>query len=138
MVICGFFVAIITGKFTIFCQVGAMSSRHQRNAVAIDVEVSSVLDRAGTRIIDLSEHGALLIGATLPERSRCQIHYQGQIVYGIVMWAEIDRMGIRFPYELLEGPLHNTLEAARDSWRTPPSQIFLSSPQARFGRRGSA
>src|SRR3546814_2123113 len=72
----------------------------------------------------------------LPERSRCEIHYGGQIVYAVVMWSEYDRMGVRFPYELTHGPLFRALEAARAATPSGPARIFLSQRHTGFGRRG--
>ena len=72
----------------------------------------------------------------MPARSRCEIHYAGQVVYAVVMWSEFDRMGVRFPYELSHGPLFNALERARSAASAHPAQIFLSNRSAGFGRRG--
>lgn len=110
--------------------------RFQRNSVAIDVRVSGVLESADGQICDLSENGAQIVGIGLPERSRCEIHYREQVVYGIVMWSEIDRMGIRFPYELVAGPLHDALERARGITAAPdPAEIFLRTRPTGFGKR---
>ena len=76
------------------------------------------------------------IWLSMPARSRCEIHYGGQVVYAIVMWSEFDRMGVRFPYELSHGPLFNALERARGAASAHPAQIFLSNRSAGFGRRG--
>lgn len=110
--------------------------RHIRTAVAIDVTVNGVLNHVEGRIRDLSEGGARIDGASLPERTRCEIHYAGQTVYAVVMWAEFDRMGVRFPYELTSGPLYNALERARGAASVSPGQIFLNRRPAGFGRRG--
>ncbi|SNS35616.1 PilZ domain-containing protein [Sphingopyxis indica] len=109
---------------------------HKRTAVDLDVIVNGVLNHIGGRITDLSEGGARIDGASLPERSRCEIHYGGQIVYAVVMWSEYDRMGVRFPYELTHGPLFRALEAAREATPSGPARIFLSQRHTGFGRRG--
>lgn len=110
---------------------------HKRTPVAIDVIVNGVLNQVEGRITDLSEGGARIDGACLPERSRCEIHYAGQLVYAVVMWAEPDRIGVRFPYELTHGPLFNALERARGAAHAPqPTQVFLSNRTTGFGRRG--
>lgn len=109
---------------------------HKRTAVAIDVTVNGVLNHIDGRITDLSEGGAQIDGVSLPARSRCEIHYGGQIVYAVVMWSEYDRMGVRFPYELTHGPLFNTLERARGAAMIDPARIFLSNRSTSFGRRG--
>ena len=108
----------------------------KRIAVDLDVIVNGVLNHIDGRITDLSEAGARIDGASLPERSRCEIHYGGQIVYAVVMWSEYDRMGVRFPYELTHGPLFRALEAAREAAPNGPARIFLSQRHGSFGRRG--
>lgn len=111
--------------------------QHKRTAVSLDVTVNGVLNVVEGRITDLSEGGARIEGGVImPVRSRCEVHYGGQTVYAIVMWAEIDRMGVRFPYELVDGPLYNALERARGAWSSEPAQIFRSMRPATFGRRG--
>ena len=76
---------------------------HKRTPVSIDVTVNGILNFVDGRITDLSEGGARVDGASMPARSRCEIHYGGQVTYAVVMWAEHDRMGVRFPYELAQG-----------------------------------
>lgn len=109
--------------------------RHQRTPVNIDVTVVGILDSFDGAIADLSEGGALIVGCSLPARARCEVHYGDQIVYGLVMWSEIDRMGVRFPYELRDGPLHQLLTIARS--HHAPRQIGAAGRGATgFGRRG--
>lgn len=109
---------------------------HKRTAVSIDVIVNGVLNHIDGRITDLSEGGARIDGVSLPARSRCEIHYGGQIVYAVVMWSEFDRMGVRFPYELTHGPLYNALERTRGAMTIDSAQVFLSNRTPAFGRRG--
>jgi len=109
---------------------------HKRIAVDLDVIVNGVLNHVDGRITDLSEGGARIDGASLPARSRCEIHYGGQTIYAVVMWSEFDRMGVRFPYELSHGPLHAALERARGAVPTAPAQIFRAMRPVGFGRRG--
>ena len=109
---------------------------HRRTAVDLDVTVNGVLNHIEGRIADLSEGGARIDGASLPERSRCEIHFAGQVVYAVVMWSEHDRMGVRFPYDLTHGPLYRALERARQATATPPMPAFLSQRPTAFGRRG--
>ncbi|HJS13337.1 PilZ domain-containing protein [Sphingopyxis sp.] len=109
---------------------------HKRTTVSIDVTVNGVLNFVDGRITDLSEGGARIDGASMPARSRCEIHYGGQVTYAVVMWSEQDRMGVRFPYELTHGPLHNALKAARGASMVQPAQIFHSNRPTGFGRRG--
>ena len=109
---------------------------HKRTPVAIDVAVNGVLNFIDGRITDLSESGARIDGASMPARSRCEIHYAGEIVYAVVMWSEFDRMGVRFPYELTHGPLFNALKRARDTATVALPPMFLGQRTVGFGRRG--
>jgi hypothetical protein len=109
---------------------------HKRTAVDLDIVVNGVLNHVGGRITDLSEGGARIDGASLPARSRCEIHFGGQTVYAVVMWSEFDRMGVRFPYELTHGPLHKALEAARRGAVADTPPVFLKHRAPVFGRRG--
>ncbi|WP_137752971.1 PilZ domain-containing protein [Sphingopyxis sp. L1A2A] len=110
--------------------------RQARTAVALEVTVNGVLNFVDGQITDLSEGGARIDGASMPARSRCEIHYGGQVTYAVVMWSEVDRMGVRFPYELTHGPLYNALKRARNMVAVDPAQIFLSNRAPIFGRRG--
>lgn len=110
--------------------------RQARTPVALDVTVNGVLNFVDGQITDLSEGGARIDGASMPARSRCEIHYGGEVTYAVVMWSEFDRMGVRFPYELTHGPLYNALVRARSASMVDPAQIFLSNRPAAFGRRG--
>ena len=110
--------------------------RQARTAVALEVTVNGVLNFVDGQITDLSEGGARIDGASMPARSRCEIHYGGEVTYAVVMWSEFDRMGVRFPYELTHGPLYNALVRARSASMVDPAQIFLSNRPAAFGRRG--
>ncbi len=111
--------------------------RFVRTPVQLEITASSVLESFSGVIADLSEGGALVLGGGLPARARCQLQYQGQTVYGTVMWSEIDRMGVRFPFELSDGPLAEALEAARGAPanRGLAGSTWLNAPRT-FGRRG--
>ncbi|MCW0197524.1 PilZ domain-containing protein [Sphingopyxis sp.] len=109
---------------------------HKRTPVSIEVMVNGVLNFVGGRIADLSEGGARIDGASMPARSRCEIHYAGEVTYAVVMWSEFDRMGVRFPYELSHGALYKALEAARRNAATETPPVFLSHRAPVFGRRG--
>ncbi len=74
-----------------------LARSHKRTPVSIDVTVNGVLNFIDGQITDLSEGGARIDGASMPARSRCEIHYGGEVTYAVVMWSEIDRMGVRFP-----------------------------------------
>lgn len=110
--------------------------RQARTAVSLEVTVNGVLNFVDGQITDLSEGGARIDGASMPARSRCEIHYGGDVTYAVVMWSEVDRMGVRFPYELTHGPLYNALKRARSAITIDPAQIFLSNRAPVFGRRG--
>jgi Asp-tRNA(Asn)/Glu-tRNA(Gln) amidotransferase A subunit family amidase len=103
----------------------------ERIAVDIPIVITTVLDSLEGAIVDLSEGGAQVVGCTLPARSQCQIDLDGYIVFGTVRWSEEDRMGIRFPYELSDGPLYDQLEMARAARRAPVA--FQPRAQAAFG-----
>ncbi|WP_176597480.1 MULTISPECIES: PilZ domain-containing protein [Sphingobium] len=112
-------------------------SRH-RITVDIPVVVTTVLDSLEGMIIDLSEGGAQIAGCGLPARSQCQIDYEGHVVFAIVQWSEKDRMGLRFPYELTDGPLFDRLEIARAARLTPTAfqpRTLGARPGGGFGRR---
>ncbi|HWW59046.1 MAG TPA: PilZ domain-containing protein [Sphingopyxis sp.] len=109
---------------------------HKRTPVSIDVTVNGVLNFVDGRITDLSEGGARIDGASMPARSRCEVHFGGQVTYAVVMWSEFDRMGVRFPYELAHGPLYNALKRARNASMIEPAQIFQTARPVAFGRRG--
>jgi|TARA_R110000787_G_scaffold203288_1_gene313809 hypothetical protein len=111
----------------------------ERISVEIPIVVTTVLDSLQGVIVDLSEGGAQVTGCTLPPKSQCQIDLDGYSVFGTVRWSEQDRMGIRFPYELTEGPLFDKLAKAKAARRTPVT--FQPRPRAMavggggFGRR---
>lgn len=110
----------------------------ERIAVDIPVVVTTVLDSLEGSIVDLSEGGAQVVGCSLPPRSQCQIDLDGHVVFGTVQWSEHDRMGIRFPYLLADGPLFERLEQARAARRAPvPVQPRASAASfgGGFGRR---
>ena len=114
----------------------------ERIVVDIPVVVTTVLDSLEGRIVDLSEGGAQILGCGLPPKSQCQIDLDGHIVFGTVRWSEVDRMGIRFPFEMNDGPLFELLEAARRAQRGPVPvyqpriATFASVADGGFGRRG--
>ena len=113
----------------------------ERTKVDIPISVMTVLDRLEGIIVDISEEGARIAGCTLPPASQCQIDFQGHIVYATVQWSEPDRMGVRFPYALTDGPLFDMLELARGCHTLPACQTGGRTPGAMppsaggFGRR---
>jgi PilZ domain len=108
---------------------------HARAPVTVDVAIVGVLASFDAVIADLSEGGALVVGGSLPAKSRCEVHYGGQITFATVMWSEPDRMGLRFPFELCDGPLHQRLAIARSHYQ-PRVMPGSSRGPGGFGRRG--
>ena len=109
---------------------------HKRTPVAIDVAVNGVLNFIDGQITDLSESGARIDGASMPARSRCEIHYAGEVIYAVVMWSEFDSMGVHFPYELTHGALFNALKRARSASAVVVPPVFPGQRAVGFGRRG--
>ncbi|SCW72676.1 PilZ domain-containing protein [Sphingobium faniae] len=118
----------------------------ERITVEIPIVITTVLDSLEGMIVDLSEGGAQVIGCSLPAKTQCQVDLDGHIVFGIVRWSEEDRMGIRFPYDLTDGPLLEKLDKTRAARRAPMAacQPAYSRPsptpyaplmQGGFGRR---
>lgn len=116
---------------------------YERFTVDIPITVTTVLDSLEGTIVDLSEGGAQVVGCTLAPRTQCQLDMDGHIIFGTVRWSEVDRMGIRFPYKLTEGPLFDLLKAVRDSQAAPlvfqPRAPILAAAahQGGFGRRSA-
>lgn len=91
----------------------------ERITVEIPIVVTTVLESLEGVIVDLSAGGAQITGCSLPPKSQCQIDLDGYVVFGTVRWSEEDRMGIRFPFIMTEGPLFEKLESTRAARRTP-------------------
>lgn len=129
--------------------------RTMRIPVEIPVHIDSVLTSGEAIIRNLTEHGALIEGLSLTQGAQFQIEYEGQILYGIVAWAENDRFGARFPFVLNDGPLYSRLQQAvldnemrerherkaiavempqEAAYR--PALVAMRRPAAGFGRRG--
>ena len=90
-----------------------MERQYKRMGVEIPVTVTTVLESFDVSLVDLSEGGALVTGCAVPEGTRFQIEYMGQTLYAQCRWSEIDRMGIKFLFPLVDGPLHERLQVAR-------------------------
>jgi len=129
--------------------------REMRIPVEIPVHVDSVLVAGDAIITNLTEHGALIEGMSLPKGMQFQIEYAGQVLFGVVAWAENDRFGARFPFVLNDGPLYTRLQQAvldhemheRRERKAivaemPTEPVFrpalatMRRPAAGFGRRG--
>lgn len=121
--------------------------RHERIPVDLAVTLTAVLDTMEAQIIDLSENGAGIVDASMPKGAQFQIEYRGQIVYAKVIWSEIDRMGVHFPFGLGDGPLYDALLMASDGVTAtllgamatatpePRPQILIRRSAQPFGRR---
>jgi hypothetical protein len=104
----------------------------ERIRVDIAITVISVLDSVSATIVDLSEDGALLTVDRMPRGNRIMIDIDGQSVFATVIWTEPDRMGVRFPFSLTEGPLYAALQTVR-AMRNMPAPALT--PRGAFGRR---
>lgn len=116
----------------------------ERIIVDIPIVITTVLDCMEGTIVDLSEGGAQVVGCSLPPKTQCQLDMDGHIVFGTVRWSEIDRMGIRFPYELHDGPLMERLEMARAAMRAAAGfqsrgvrPLVATAAPGGFGRRSA-
>jgi len=86
--------------------------RGERCVVDVPVTLVTVLDSIEATIADLTGHGAMITGAALPKGMKFQIEYMGQTLYAQCMWSEVDRMGVRFQFDLMGGPLYDILALA--------------------------
>lgn len=116
-----------------------MQSPRKRERITVDigVTVTTVLDSIEATVVDLTEFGAQVVGATLPKGAQFQLDKNGHSVFAVVMWSEIDRMGVRFPFELHDGPLHEALVMARATQSAPAAfrPGGIASFSSGFGRR---
>lgn len=118
-----------------------MDEHRKQTRIATDLPVGlvSVLDSREGRIIDLSEGGAQIAGASFPKDTRFQIDYRDQTIYARVMWDEVDRMGVRFEFPLSSGPLLDALRTGQLA--AQPTRAFVGTlrpaAQAGFGRRAA-
>ncbi|WP_336958793.1 PilZ domain-containing protein [Sphingobium aquiterrae] len=122
--------------------------RRERTTVDIAITVTTVLDSLPATITDLNEFGAKIEGAALAEGTRFQIDVDGHDVFGIVRWAEVDRMGVFFPFGIEGSPLAQALEMAQvvpaqTAMRAsampmrPASAAALAPAPRGFGRRSN-
>jgi hypothetical protein len=89
--------------------------RQRRITVEIPVTITTVLDSLDASLSDLTEFGAQVVGCSLPTGTRFQIEYMGQTLFAQCRWAEVDRMGVKFSFPLVDGPLFERLMVARAS-----------------------
>jgi hypothetical protein len=113
----------------------SMPRNRERIAVEIPVTITTVLDSTPATIVDLTEDGALVMGATMPTGAQIMLDVNGYSVFGKVIWSEVDRIGIRFPFALCDGPLHDALEVARATRGLPPLPRQVAAARGSFGRR---
>jgi hypothetical protein len=119
-----------------------MKRNRERTQVNIGVTVATVLDSLDAVIANMSTDGALIKGASLPVGTRFRIEYLGQTTFAHSVWSEIDRMGVRFPFGLSDGPLHDALALALHDGSDFPSAVsrplapaLLARPAMAFGKR---
>jgi hypothetical protein len=114
--------------------------RKARIATDLPATLVAVLETSEGRIIDLSEGGAQISGASFPTGTRFQIDCLEQTVYARVMWDEIDRMGVRFEFPLASGPLYDTMMRSVQLAQQPVRPFIGSirpAAQSGFGRRAA-
>lgn len=114
--------------------------RQTRIATDLPATLVSVLETREGRIIDLSEGGAQISGASFPTGTRFQIDCMEQTIYARVMWDEIDRMGVRFEYALASGALFDAMQSAQlpaQASRPFINTLAARTPQNGFGRRAA-
>jgi hypothetical protein len=123
---------------------GASDNRRQNRRIAVDIPVivTTVLDRFEATIVDLTERGAQLSGITLPEGTRFRIDYMSSTLFAQCRWAEVDRLGAQFLFQLTDGPLHDRLLVARaalaktdQAQEQPFATSPFSSSHSKFGVR---
>ena len=133
-----------------------MDNNRRRERIVVDIPVTlvTVLDSTEAVIADLSREGAQIVGAAFRAGTRFQIEYADQTLYAQCRWSEVDRMGVRFQFDLTDGPLYDILalamhdndDAAPAAYTSPPAPVitrpFQASPFFRhappsFGRRTS-
>ena len=112
-----------------------MARRRERIRVDIPVTVTTVLDSIEAMAVDLTEFGAQISGAALAPGAPFQLDHEGYSVFAVVQWSEVDRMGVRFLYEMRDGPLFEALERARRGQRAPMAMRTTVAPTGGFGRR---
>lgn len=112
----------------------------------LEVTIVTVLESKEGRIVDLSEGGAQIMGASFPSGTRLQIDYLDQTLYARVMWDEVDRMGVAFEYPMAR-TLFAQARARADKPLTSAPRPYAAGnlrpqirnqPQFGFGRRSAA
>ncbi len=116
--------------------------RNKRMDVEIPVTITTVLDSMeGAMVADLHEEGALIVGCGLDAGTRFQIEYMGQTVFAQSRWSEIDRMGVKFLFPLVDGPLYERLQFAKAATQMGDRMTagaFAAAQMTRPGNEGMA
>ena len=112
--------------------------RQRRISVEIPVTITTVLDSLDAAIVDLTEHGAHVLGCTLATGTRFQIEYMGQTIFAQCRWAEVDRVGVKFSFPLADGPLYERLMVARASQLPHEAQTGTQSAYTPMHARAAA
>lgn len=114
-----------------------MDNNRRRARIVVDIPVTlvTVLDATEASIIDLSREGAQIVGAAFPSGTSFQIQYLDQTLYAKCRWSEVDRMGVRFQFDLTDGPLYDILALAlHGSDEERPAYVPPSSPRPMASR----
>lgn len=76
----------------------AIKSRvSERVACNIEAKACSTIFSQDARIVDISPHGAqVFLNEPYEPGSKVSLDVEGELVWGIVAWNEVDRMGVRF------------------------------------------
>lgn len=109
-----------------------MDNNRRRARIVVDIPVTlvTVLDSIEATIIDLSREGAQITGGTFAPGTKFQIQYMDQTLYALCRWAEVDRMGVRFQFDLVDGPLYDILALAMHGHDDMRPAYAASSPPA--------
>ena len=109
----------------------------QRFQTDLAVLACTVIESRPARLVDISMHGARLESDNpYPAGQRIALDLDGERLFGVVTWAEIDRMGVKFETPLDGGPFRDALDTAmrRQSFeQAVPGGAAVRRPT--FGRR---
>lgn len=69
----------------------------ERVACNIEAKACSTIFSQDARIVDISPHGAqVFLNDPYEPGSKVSLDVDGEAVWGVVAWNEVDRMGVRF------------------------------------------
>jgi hypothetical protein len=103
----------------------------QRFQTDLAVLACTVIESRPARLVDISMHGARIESDNpYPAGQRIALDLDGVRLFGVVTWAEIDRMGVKFETPLADGPFREALDAAMRR-----QNFEQAGPSATLGRR---